>query len=141
MFFETDGKYRVEAYTPAPFNMSKKTTYELHRGDMVDKVAVDQSAVDGWQTLGEFDFVAGFQNQFIRVNDNTGELESTNTQIVFDALRITKVEPGPDGSGSDGSGSDGDKPPGDEGGCSTSNGGGLALVLFGLVGLVRRRRR
>jgi hypothetical protein len=97
---------------------------------------VDQSAVDGWNLVGEFDFAAGGM-QSIRVDDNTGEPNATETMIVFDALRLTPIA-GP---------TDGDGEPGDAGGCATGHTSNTALlVVFGLgfalrVGFVRRRRR
>ena len=129
LFFDKGGTYRVEAYTPAPYNGSKQAGYEVHHGDAVDKVPVDQSAVDGWNVIGEFEFVAGGHDQYIRVDDNTGEPESTETKIVFDALRFTPVseEPPPDM-----------EPPPSDGGCSTGGGSSLAVALAAF--LLRRRR-
>ena len=104
-------------------------------------MVIDQTAVDGWQSLGEIDFAMGGM-QSIHLGDNTGEAEAQNVQLVFDAVRLTRVtDDGGDGSGS-GSGSGDDT--GDDmhhgGGCAAGGGagGGLAIVLLGLV---RRRRR
>jgi lysozyme len=133
LFFADSGKYKVEAFTPAPYNGSKKAVYSVHQGMTVTPVTVDQSAVDGWNVIGEFDFVAGGHGQFIRVDDNTGEPESSETKIVFDALRFTRVGDAPPGSGDDEPG------PADSGGCST--GGGTSLLAALAACFVRRRRR
>jgi lysozyme len=132
--FATTGRYRVEAYTPAPFAMSTQTVYEVHHADGTTDAAVDQSAVDGWNELGEFVFAEGVQGQFIRLDDNTGEPNSTDTQIVFDALRFTYIEDAK---------TDTDPPPPSDGGCSTGHGqaSGLALLALAAVSGRRRRRR
>ena len=131
LYFAEAGRYRVEAFTPAPYNGSKQAVYEVKHGDTTTPTTVDQSAVDGWNLVGEFDFVAGANGQHVRVDDNTGEPESTMTKLAFDALRFTKVSDA--GSGSD------EEPPVDKSsGCSTSDASSL-WVLLGL-GFVRRRR-
>jgi lysozyme len=139
--FKEAGRYRVEAYTPAPFNGSKQTVYQVRHGGELTPAPVDQSAVDGWNLVGEFDFVAGGNDQYVRVDDNTGEPGATNTQIVFDALRFTRVdlpgdEPPPD---------DEQEPPPEAGGCSTSGDARWSwLALLGLLlgsrATTRRRR-
>ena len=127
--FAEAGKYRVEAFTPAPYNGSKKTVYQVRHGDTTTPVPVDQSAVDGWNLVGEFEFSAG-DGQSIRVDDNTGEANATNTRIVFDALRFTRVEdPAVD-----------EPPVSDEAGGCSSHGGASWLSLL-LVALFAWRRR
>jgi GH25 family lysozyme M1 (1,4-beta-N-acetylmuramidase) len=131
--FAETAKYRVEAYTPAPWGASTKTVYQVRHGDTLSKVPIDQSAIDGWQTIGEFDFTDG-AGQFVRLDDNTGEANTSNTKIVFDALRFTRVadatepEPGPS-----------EEPADDGGGCNTSRGSSWLLALLVLV-FARRRR-
>src|SRR6185503_6761631 len=101
--FAGAGTYRVEVSTPAPFNQSKQAVYKIAHAGMVDDVPLDQSSADGFQVLGEFAFDAGANDQSIRVNDNTGEPNSTNTQLVFDAVRLTRTGlpmPGGDGGNS-----------------------------------------
>jgi len=141
LYFATAGHYKLEVYTAAAYAQSKHATYVVHAGDpgaqIADRTAVvDQSAADGWQTVGEYDFAAG-GHQYIHLGDNTGEAEATNTQLVFDAIRLTPT----DGSNYDGSGSG--SSPGDRAGCNATGSSGGALT-FGLVlGLAafRRRRR
>src|SRR6185503_14089769 len=96
LHFAEAGRYRVEAFTQAPFAQSKQAVYLVKHGAEETAADVDQTATDGWQTLGEFEFAAG-GNQSIRVNDNTGEPNETNTQLVFDAVQLTRLD-GDDGN-------------------------------------------
>ncbi len=131
------GTYRIEVYTSATFAESTSARYEIRASGVDHEVAIDQTAADGWQSLGEFELAAG-GDQSIHLADNTGELLANKVQLVFDAVRITPVAPGPD-VGGEGSGS-GEEPPPSEGGCSTSGGSAGWLLGLALVALVRRRR-
>ena len=132
--FATAGTYHVEAYTAGAYATSQAADYRIEASGALQSATIDQTAVDGWQALGDIAFAAG-GGQWIQLGDNTGE--ATQKQLVFDAIRFTPLDLA--GSGSDvGSGSDdsGER----SGGCSTGgNHGGLVLaVVFGFV--VRRRR-
>jgi len=141
LIFEEAGRYKLEVYTDAKYAQSKQAKYVVEAGAASQDVMLDQTASDGWQTLGEFDFDQG-GSQWIRLGDNTGEPLASNVQLVFDAVRVTRIDTG-SGSG-DGSGSDdGGMSPSDPGGCSAASGssaGSLAFVLVGLVAGLRRRR-
>jgi GH25 family lysozyme M1 (1,4-beta-N-acetylmuramidase) len=136
------GRYRVEVYTAAAYAQSKRALYKVQAGGTEMDVLVDQTAVDGWQSLGDFDFVEG-SGQYVHLGDNTGEPSADNIQLVFDAVRLTPSGSGSgSGSGSDGSGSDmggDDTSNGAHAGCSAGGGAG-ALALMALVGVGRRRR-
>ena len=124
--FDAEGSYTVEVYTDHGYATADTATYLVNAGGAQTAVTIDQTAVDGWQSLGDFAFAAG-GDQSIHLGDNTGEASSANAQLVFDAVRITPVpapEPAP-------------PPPG--GGCST--GGGSAGALLGLATLLVRSRR
>ncbi len=124
--FASAGRYRIEAFTPAPFGESKQAVYSVKHGDVMSAVTIDQSAVDGWQSLGELDFVEGAHGQGIRLDDNTGEPNGTNTQIVFDALRFTKLED-----------VDQESPePAGASGCATTRTGGDPVGLLALLFVV-----
>jgi len=86
----TAGRYRVEAFTAAPFAQSAQARYVVHASGADHAVVIDQRAVDGYQSLGEFSFAAGGA-QSVHVGDNTGEPGSANVQLVFDAVRLTRV--------------------------------------------------
>jgi GH25 family lysozyme M1 (1,4-beta-N-acetylmuramidase) len=131
--FAEAGRYRVEVFTDAAFAQSKQANYLVQAGAAETDVVIDQTAVSDWQTLGEFDFEAGGE-QWIHLADNTGEPLANNVQLVFDAVRITRVV---DDTGSGGDHFEND--PGDEGGCNAGGGSAGLFVLLALVGLRRRR--
>jgi uncharacterized protein (TIGR03382 family) len=139
-FFAEAGHYKLEVYTAAAFAQSKQAKYIIHAGSADQTAMLDQSAADGWQELGEYDFAAG-GHQGLHLGDNTGESAADNVQLVFDGARLTRL----DGSGSDTSGSDddGDGTATHTGGCSASGGGGglVVAVVLGALGLRRRRKR
>jgi lysozyme len=148
LHFEEAGKYRVDAFTQAPWAQSKMATYLVKHGEETTAAEVDQSAHDGWNTIGEFEFAAG-GGQSIRVNDNTGEPNETNTQLVFDAIQLTRLDKedggGVDGDGDgDGDGDDEESASGMTSACSAAGGGsgtGGLLLLMALLCIDRRRRR
>ena len=141
LYFAEAGTYEVEAYTAHAYATSKQATYEVNHAGAMVAATIDQSAVDGWQPLGTFDFAAG-GGQSIHLGDNTGEPSTDQAQLVFDAIRLTRVD---GGSGSDFAGN----PPTHGGGCdagavtgSSGLGGGAvgAAWLVVLAVVVRRRR-
>lgn len=142
----TSGRYRVEISTPAAFAKSKQARYVVHSDGADHEMALDQAAVDGWQSLGELDFAAGGM-QSVHVGDDTGEPTSERVQLAFDAVRLTRVGDHRLGDGAPDP-SDGTDPaaPTDGAGCAaagSTSGSALALlpVLGSLVVLRRRRRR
>ena len=92
--FDSAGAYRVEVWTDTSVATSTQATYLIEHGDRSDSVVIDQTAVDGWQTLGTFTFIAG-ANQKIRLVDNTGENSNLHRTLVFDAVRLTRVADAP----------------------------------------------
>jgi len=136
--FAAAGPYLVEAYTDHAYATSHQAAYAVHAASGDTIATIDQTAADGWQTLGTFQFAAG-GDQWIHLSDNTGEASSENAQLVFDAIRLTPLDP-PAGSGS-GSGSDGE-PEHHGSGCSASGGASSWLMLgfFVVAGCARTRR-
>ncbi len=139
------GTYTVEAYTATSYAQSKQAKYIVHAAGADAESTIDQSAVDGWQSLGDFAFAAG-ADQFIHLGDNTGEPSSANIQLVFDAVRLTRVPddttPPPAPTPMDpGGGDDTTEPAKHGGGCDAGGGSGLPVALVTLVGLVLGRRR
>lgn len=88
--FDEAGIYLLEAYTASPWAESRQAGYIIHHNGVEDVVVVDQTGADGWNYIGQFEFAEG-ADQWVRLNDNTGEPNSTNTQLVFDAIRVTRV--------------------------------------------------
>lgn len=133
--FEQAGRYKVEVYTDGAYAQSKQAKYLVQAAGATQDKVIDQTAVDGWQTLGEFDFAQG-ADQSLRLSDNTGEPLADNVQLVFDAVRLTRIDTDTgSGSGSD----ETDPPPGEDGGCSTG-GGSLGFAMIAVLGILRRRR-
>jgi len=135
--FAEAGTYRVEVFTPAPFNRSKQAVYKVAHAGATDDFPVDQSSADGWHVLGELAFDAGGGNQSVRVDDNTGEPNSTNTQLVFDAVRLTRI----DGTGPMPDGGMNPDPHPQVGGCSAGGGAARWPILVLFLALRRRARR
>lgn len=128
------GRYTLEVYTSAAFAESKQARYTLRASGAEQDLVLDQTAVDGWQSLGDIDFAAG-GDQFLHLGDNTGETLASKTQLVFDAVRLTRID-GP---------TPGEVPPTDEPapedtGCSAGGARGSWLLGLALLGLRRRRR-
>jgi GH25 family lysozyme M1 (1,4-beta-N-acetylmuramidase) len=136
LYLAEAGRYKVEVFTDTTYAQSKKTSYVVQAGGIAaSPVVIDQSAFNGWQLIGEYDFAAaGGQN--VHVGDNTGEPSAGKMQIALDAVRLTKVgktdDPGGPGDG------------GSEAGCCAAGSDGrssLMLSLLTLCVLVPRRRR
>ncbi len=89
--FDEAGTYRIEAYTDGDWAESRQAKYQVQHAGTLDIVEVDQTAVDGWNLVGEFQFAAG-GDQWVRLEDLTGEDVSLHVKIVFDAIRITRVD-------------------------------------------------
>jgi hypothetical protein len=89
--FAEAGRYRVEVYTAAPYAQSKKAHYVVHAGSTDHAAVIDQTASNGYQSLGELDFTKGGA-QYVHLGDNTGEALSAQVQLAFDAVRLTRVE-------------------------------------------------
>src|SRR5439155_391699 len=68
LFFAEAGSYEVQVYTAAAYAQSKQAKYDIKAGDTTHKKTIDQTAADGWQTLGTFTFAAG-GHQFVHVGD------------------------------------------------------------------------
>lgn len=116
------GRYAIEVYVSG--GAATTAAYRVAHAGTTDVVTIDQSTVDGWVPLGEYE-LAGTGDEHVELGDNTG---AAAQKLVFDAVRITSLDAPPPSD------------PGGDGGCSTSSGGaGLALGLA-LVGLGRRRR-
>ncbi|MBX3159879.1 MAG: hypothetical protein KF773_28165 [Deltaproteobacteria bacterium] len=135
---EEAGTYLVEVATPAAFAQSKQARYVVRASGAEAEIVIDQSAVDGWQPLGEVELAAG-GDQYIHLGDNTGEPLAGNVKLVFDAVRLTRVRgPGEDPGEDPGKDPGGDEPR-DSGGCHT--GAGSTGLATGLALLALRRRR
>ena len=86
-YFAAAGNYEIDAYTDTSYAQSKQAKYVI-TGAATQSAVLDQTAADGWQTIGTFAFNQGGY-QSIHLGDNTGEPSSNNVQLVFDAIRLT----------------------------------------------------
>jgi lysozyme len=127
--FAAAGRYRVEVFTAHGYATSTRAIYVIDAGGTVTTSTLDQSAADGWQALGEVDFAAG-GGQSIHLGSNTGESPSASAQLVFDGVRLVRVD---DGAGG------GDDQGATASGCATTGRAGLPVAVAALF--VRRRRR
>lgn len=92
LYMADAGRYSVEVYTDASYGKSRKASYLVSaNGAAAMPVAIDQTAVNGWQSLGEFEFAAGGK-QGVRLNDNTGEPAAAKVQLALDAIRLTRLD-------------------------------------------------
>jgi len=134
--FDEPGLYGVEAHIVQPYGESTQAAYVVQHEGGEDTVMIDQSANDGWVSLGEFNFNADAQFS-VQLGDNTGEPNDGEVSIVFDAVRLTRLDGeegttgGPSGESSGGGGggdesTSGAEPPdtsGTSGGSSGDDGG------------------
>jgi lysozyme len=93
LYFAQGGAYEVEAYTDHAYATSKQAGYRVRAAGSEVVATIDQSAADGWQSLGTFRFAPG-GGQSIHLGDNTGEPSTDQAQLVFDAIRLTRVDDG-----------------------------------------------
>ena len=92
--FLEQGQYRIEVYIAAGWGQSRNTVYRVKHAGGVAEIALNQNAGSGWRPLGVFRFLTG-PDQWVRLDDNTGEPLSAHRRIVFDALRVRRAEPPP----------------------------------------------
>jgi len=124
------GRYTVDVYLDGgDVGTSKQAQYIVQHAGMTDTIMVDQTAASGWLSLGEFDF-AGTGDEHVFLGDNTGEASSTNTQVMFDAVRVLSLD---------------DPGTADGGCCGTGRGTGptslLGIAMFAFSMRARQRRR
>ena len=163
LYFEAAGRYQLEAYTAHGYAGSKRARYVVEASAAPVAVTLDQTAADGWQSLGAYDFLAGGA-QSIHLGDNTGEPSGGDVQLVFDAIRLTRLadadpgmpsappaggsqDPPPGGSDPPAGGSGDPETPSDpardpaSAGCAASPASSGTAGLLALALLALRRRR
>lgn len=89
--FKSSGEYELEVFTDNSIAESKKTKYLIYHSAGESSIEIDQTAKQGWQSLGKFKFNKGGLGQKIRLNDNTGEPSEEQVKIAFDALKIKPI--------------------------------------------------
>lgn len=118
------GRFSVEVHLDGgQLGQAKTARYQIRHGGTVDTIVVDQSSASGWVSLGDFDF-AGEGDEHVMLGDNTGEAGTTDTKLLFDAVRVLSLDD-----------------PGADGCCGSTRGNGSTAALgLALVTLVLRRR-
>jgi hypothetical protein len=99
--FAEAGQYRLEVYVEPGSADTQMAAYQVAHAGGTDVVLVDQSSGSGWTLVGEHAFAAG-GGQSVRLDDNTGEPFATMTRIVFDGVRLTRLDPSPPGGSESG---------------------------------------
>jgi hypothetical protein len=84
------GRYRLEAFTASSHATSRQTIYGLQGAGLDQRVVVDQTAVNGFVLVAELDLPTSPTTVFI--GDDTGEPLASDRRIVFDALRVTRLD-------------------------------------------------
>lgn len=91
LYFEESGLYDVQVHVVQPFGESAMAAYQVGHAGGEDTVVIDQSASDGWVSLGEFTFDAGAAHSVV-LGDNTGEVVDLEVSIVFDAVQLVRLD-------------------------------------------------
>ncbi len=95
LHFEEAGQYTVEFYALPEFGVHDAVRYLVRHGDQESTTIADQSAVNGWQALGVFDFAQG-GGQHVELYDNVMGPVAANQRITADAVRLTRLDADPD---------------------------------------------
>jgi len=148
------GTYEVEYYSTSAYAVYDAVDYQVVHAGETTTLSVDQAGLDGWVSIGRFEFAAGGA-QSVSVLDTAGPV-GDDQHIIYDAIRLTRVEDGgapqdPDpGDDPPDPGSDPSPEPQDPdgagelaGGCSAAGGGSApgALALLVALALAAPRRR
>lgn len=96
LHFTQAGRYQVFKHKVAGFTPSEATIFNVRASGAEQATRVNFSAAGEWILIGEYDFAAG-GNQWVAIEDNTGENRDLERQIVVDSIRILPVrEPEPE---------------------------------------------
>ncbi len=86
------GRYEVYVFIPDHNATTRKAKYIIHHGNSTDYKVINQYIYyNKWVKLGTWDFAAS-SDQYIRLNDNTGEDYNTyKRKVGFDAVKLRAV--------------------------------------------------
>ncbi len=97
--FANEGRYELFVYSDGGiFGQSVQAPYQVTHAGGTDMISLDQSSVDGWQSLGVYSFDRT-EGQGVRLDDNTGEpwlADPDGVKLMFDALSVEAVDVGDD---------------------------------------------
>lgn len=89
--FAEEGTYELEVSIDAQLATTKQARYRITHADGMTEAVLDQSALSGFVSLGAYRFHTG-AGLSVRLDDNTGESSTLNRDLVFDALRISRLD-------------------------------------------------
>lgn len=92
LHFAQAGRYRVFKHKVAGFTPSQATIFNVRANGAEQGTRVDFRAEGEWILVGEYDFAAG-GDQWVAIEDNTGEDRDLERQIVVDSIRVQPVGP------------------------------------------------
>ena len=82
------GQYEVFAFIPSNGANSNQAKYEIRHNGKLNYSTINQSPLrDVWISLGTYDFSSS-GDQYIRLNDNTGEDRSLMRMVGYDAIKL-----------------------------------------------------
>ena len=85
------GRYKLEVYINRDYASSTQAKYSIRHNGRTDIATLDLTTAGQFRSLGEFEFSDG-NAQRVRLDDNTGERSSSGRKIMFDALRVTRMD-------------------------------------------------
>lgn len=88
--FEEPGAYLLEV-SAGQGGGGGTVTYRVRHAGIEAQVHVDQGLATGWLPLGVFRFTRG-TDQWVQLGDGTTSAPRPGAQVVFDAVRLTRVE-------------------------------------------------
>ena len=103
-FKNPGGKYRVEAWIPSQWAMAtvmykiyddKNGDAEFKQDEIINRVILNQSEVNGWQLLGDFEF-SGQALIEVENSDTPNDYREDGTvasRIAVDAIKLTLLDP------------------------------------------------
>lgn len=85
------GEYEVEVYVEPSFGVHQTARYVVSHAEGEEEVIIDQSAAEGWTSLGRYVFAAG-PGQHVSLFDNEDYDPGDDQHIAVDALRLTRLD-------------------------------------------------
>ncbi|MBI1946459.1 MAG: SH3 domain-containing protein [Deltaproteobacteria bacterium] len=86
-----EGTYELEVFVDGSRATSRQARYRITHADGSTDATINQDSSSGWISIGAYRLRTG-AGQKVRLNDNTGENSSYNRDLVFDALRVSRVD-------------------------------------------------
>lgn len=86
-----EGRYEIFVFVPEHQAGTKQAKYKIFHNDEVDEVTIRQyDYANEWVSLGVYDFAAEGE-EYVYLDDNTGEPRSSDITIAFDAIKFVYI--------------------------------------------------